>query len=331
MEVLPPRRLKRGRRPERYGSVDLSRPHDKYFRRVFTNKPDAASLLRAYVPEAVARTVRWATLDLLPARFVSSEWHDSESDLLFSVEREPDAAPVLLYVLLEHQSSPDRWIRLRVLNFCVQVWERWRHKDERRLPLIVPLVLYHGAQPWQHEREFAELFTDAPPQWRWVPRFEHLLVDLARQNAESVPGAPAARLAQVAMMAAFRQAREVLLESATRLMGELYRAMGFDEVTKHVEYVLATQPDEYRSVFVDALRRNVPGRGGDVMNYVEQLIERGRREGRQEGKLEGQIRTIEGFLERDFPWSSIEAATGIDEAAFREFKRQLDAADDRAT
>ena len=74
------------------------------------------------------------------------------------------------------------------------------------------------------------------------------------------------------------------------------------------------------------------------MNYVEQLIERGRREGRQEGrqegrrkgKLEGQIRTIEGFLERDIPWSSIEAATGIDEAAFRKFKRQLDATGDGA-
>ena len=89
------------------------------------------------------------------------------------------------------------------------------------------------------------------------------------------------------MMAAFRQAREELLESATRLIGELYRAMGFDEVAKHVEYVLATQPDEYCSVFVDALRRNVPGRGGDVMNYVEQLIERGRQEGRREGHQEG--------------------------------------------
>ena len=128
-----------------------------------------------------------------------------------------------------------------------------------------------------------------------------------------------------------REAREELLESATRLMGELYRAIGFDEVAKHVEYVLATQPDEYRSVFVDALRRNVPGRGGDVMNYVEQLIERGRREGHREGKLEGQIRTIEGFLERDFSWSSIEAATGIDEAAFRKFKRQLDATGDDAS
>ena len=98
--------MKRGRRRARYRSVDLSRPHDKYFRRVFSNRADAASLLRAYVPEAVARTLQWATLDLLHARFVSSDWHDSESDLLFSVEQEPDAAPVLLYVLLEHQSSP---------------------------------------------------------------------------------------------------------------------------------------------------------------------------------------------------------------------------------
>ena len=56
------------------------------------------------------------------------------------------------------------------------------------------------------------------------------------------------------------------------------------------------------------------------MNYVEQWVERGRRE----GKLEGQVMTIEGFLRRDVPWSTIEAATGIDEAAFRKLERQLD-------
>ena len=246
------------------------------------------------------------------------------------------------------------------LNYCVQVWLRWRsqHAGERGLPLIVPLVLYQGAEPWQYEREFAALFTGAAPEWRWVPRFEHLLIDQTQQPPESVPGALAARLAQIAMMAAFREAREELLESATRLMGELYRAAGFEEVAKHVEYVLATQPDEYRPLFVRALRRNVPGGGGDVMNYVEQLIERGRREGLQEGRqegelkghreglqegelkghreglqegeLKGQIRTIEGFLGRDVPWSTIEAATGLDKAAYRALKRHLDATDDGA-
>ena len=219
---------------------------------------------------------------------------------------------------------------LRVLNYCLQVWLRWRNRQTqgRGLPLIVPLVFYQGAEPWRYDREFAELFTSAASDWRWVPRFEFLLIDQTRQSPESAAGAVAARLAQVAMMAAFREARRELFETATRLMGELYRAVGFGEVAKHVEYVLATQPAEHRAAFVEALRRNVPGRGGDVMNYVEQLIERGRQEGLQEGEVRGQIRTIEGLLVREVPWSTIEAATGIDEVAFRKLKQEIDATDD---
>ena len=120
-------------------------------------------------------------------------------------------------MLLEHQSTPDRWLRLRLLGYCVQVWQQWQrqHRDERRLPLLVPLILYQGA-------------------WRWVPRFEHLLIDQT----------------------------ELDLERVTRLIGELYRAKGFEEVTKHVEYVLATQPAIQRELFAEALGRNVPGRGG---------------------------------------------------------------------
>ncbi len=310
--------------------MDPSRPHDKYFRSVFSNPANATSLLRAHVPGSLARTLKWSTLTLLPGRFVSPDWRDSEADLLFSVERATGATPVLVYVLLEHQSSPDRWMPLRLLNYCVQIWLRWRNRqeEERGLPLIVPLVLYQGADPWQYNREFAEFFANAEPEWRWVPRFEHLLIDQTEQSPESVPGAVAARLAQIAMMAAFREAREALLALATRLMGELYRAVGFAEVAKHVEYVLATQPDEHRAAFVASLRRNVPGRGGEVMNYVEQMVERGRREGLQEGKLLGQVRTIEGLLGSDVPWSTIEAATGIDKATFRKLKQQVDATDD---
>ena len=127
-----------------------------------------------------------------------------------------------------------------------------------------------GADPWKYDREFAELFTKVAPEWRGVPRFEHLLFDQTRQSPESVPGAVAARLAQVALMAAFREAKRELLEKGHTADGELYRTVGFEEVANHVEYVLATQPDEHRATFVESLRGNVPGRGGQVMNYVEQ-------------------------------------------------------------
>ncbi len=317
---------------------EVSRPHDKYFQRVFSNAEDAASLLRSCVPAALARTLRWSTLTHLPGRFVSDDWHDSEGDLVFSVQRKgSDEVPVLVYVVLEHQSTPDRWMPLRMLNYCTQVWVAWQdsHQQEERLPLIVPLVFYQGGQRWEYAREFAELVADAE-EWRWVPRFEHLLIDQTEQSPDSVTGAVAARLLQISMMARFREASGELLEQATRLIRELYRARGFDAVAKHVEYVLATQPKANRRLFAEALRRNVPGRGGDLMNYVEELIEQGRQEGRREGELkgrqegrqegrhEGQVHTIEGFLRQDLPWSAIEAATGIDEAAFRRLKQQLE-------
>ena len=171
------------------------------------------------------------------------------------------------------------------------------------------------------------MVTDAAPEWRWVPKFEHLLIDQTELGAESVTGAVAARVLQIAMMATFREAPGELLEWVTRLIGELYRAKGFEEVAKHVEYVLATQPEAQRKVFSEALRRNVPGRGGEVMNYVEEIIERGRREGRREGELRGQVRAIKGFVARHIPWPTIEAATGIDEATFRRLRERVDSED----
>ena len=152
---------------------------------------------------------------------------------------------------------------------------------------------------------------------------EHLLIDQTRQNPETVEGSVGARLAQLTMMATFRERWEELLEQASRLMGRMYRADRFDAVALHVEYVLAAQPEERHPAFGEVLRRNVPGRGGELMNYVERMVERGRREGmsnvermveqgrqegRQEGELRGRLQAAQGLLGRDVPWSTIEAA-----------------------
>ena len=56
--------------------------------------------------------------------------------------------------------------------------------------------------------------------------------------------------------------------------------------------------------------------------YGDAVVQAARQEGRQEGVL----RTIEGLLGRDVPWSTIEAATGIDEAEFRRLRQQPDSA-----
>ena len=119
---------------------DVSQPHDKLFRAVFSDPVEAAGFLRAYLPESLGRGLRWSTLRLQPGRYVDEELRGSESDLLFAVEHEASPRPVSLYLLFEHQSSPDRWLRLRLLKYCCRIWERDRceRPQERELRPVVP-------------------------------------------------------------------------------------------------------------------------------------------------------------------------------------------------
>ena len=162
----------------------VSQRHDKYFYRVFSDLENAAGLLRSYLPQELARTLRWSTLTHRPSRFVGDDWRGREADLLFSVERELSGPPVLVLVLLEHQSTPDRWMRLRLLHYCLMAWMQWHreHEQEPQLPLIVPVVFYQGAEPWRFSRQFAELVAGAESAPGWVPQFEHLLIDQTEQS-----------------------------------------------------------------------------------------------------------------------------------------------------
>ena len=140
-------------------AYDVSRPHDSLFRGVFSDQAAAVGLLRGYLPESVGVRLRWSTLSLQNTSFVDPELRDSAADLLYEI-RQHSGRRLWLYVLLEHQSEPDRWMRWRLLRYCCRIWERDRRRNRRRLSLrpIVPMVLYHGPRRWSWPREFAELF-----------------------------------------------------------------------------------------------------------------------------------------------------------------------------
>ena len=316
---------------------EVSKPHDHLFRSVFREETEAADLLRAHLPEAVSSELLWSSLDLQDATFIDDRLRDSESDLLYAVQRKADDAPAWLYVLLEHQSTPDPWLRLRLLKYSIRIWERDRkqHPEERRLRPIVPLVLYQGRQGWSAATEFSELFPAAVRGWPGVVSHAHLLIDQTKMEPEELRGGLRGRIAQLALMAAFRASWRVT-RRLVPLLAELVQVGGTDELRQVVVYMAATTRERERwKRFADAVRRHVPG-GGELMNKTQEMLEiygevvqhEARQEGRQEGRREGvlmtQVRTIEGLLGRDVPWVTIEAATGIDEAMFGRLKQQLE-------
>ncbi|AKI98555.1 putative transposase/invertase (TIGR01784 family) [Archangium gephyra] len=182
----------------------MSGPHDLFARYTFGHPERAAAELRAVLPAYVVSEVDWTSLRREPGSVVDPELRETESDLLFTA-RMHSGQSLLLYVLLEHQSSVDRWMALRMLRYVVRQVERWRqeHPESELLPLIIPLVMYHGPDgAWTAPRRVEELFQlpggDAE-RWRaLLPRFEYLLDDLTAEREEALrarPGPPLARLA----------------------------------------------------------------------------------------------------------------------------------------
>jgi hypothetical protein len=158
--------------------------HDPFSVKQFARVDNARSLFQNYLPRAFIASARWNTLELVRARYIDGELRSHYPDLLYKVEIEGQFA--FIYVLFEHKSYVAPLAPWQLLRQKVHIWHDWLSQPENanatRLPLILPLVLYHGERGWSAPRNFAELIeipsalkTELAPH---IPAFDHLFVDL---------------------------------------------------------------------------------------------------------------------------------------------------------
>ncbi|HEX5754120.1 MAG TPA: Rpn family recombination-promoting nuclease/putative transposase [Archangium sp.] len=284
----------------------MSGPHDLFARYTFGHPERAAAELRAVLPAHIVSEVDWASLRREPVSVVDPELRETESDLLFTA-RLRTGQPLLLYVLLEHQSSVDSWMALRMLRYVVRQVERWRQEHPRstRLPVIIPLVMYHGADGvWTAPRRVEDLFElpdgeEARAQWRaLVPRFEYLLDDLTAEREVALrarSGPPLARLAWLVLRYGRTGELARKLPEWVALFAQVYADTGGAEhLVVVIRYLLWVGKDAAVHAAAKRVLNSVldEQRAEELMgSWAEEMIERGVQKGlvrgRQEGRAEG--------------------------------------------
>jgi predicted transposase/invertase (TIGR01784 family) len=300
---------------------EIHHPHDMMVRAVLSDLAEATSFLQWHLPQEISQALNWSTLTLLEGSFVDEDLRASEADFLYEIEHVSSEEPVWIYVLLEHQSTPDRWMRFRLLKYCCRIWDMSfrAHPEQRELRAIVPLVFYQGEHSWSYSSEFADLFAESVREWPGVPHFSHELIDQSGMRPGEVQGELKAQLMQLLLMAAYHPSF-AWMEQVARLLGllsSLASSGGINYVRIFVLYILATQEPEVAQSFREVLRRHAPDVGDDLMTYAQELLEKGR--------LEERVKMIEGFLQVGVEWSVIERATGVNEAQFQALKQQVEA------
>ena len=287
---------------------------------VLRDLAEATSFLQQHLHQALNQALNWSTLHLREGSFVDDDLLRSKSDFLYEVEHISGEGSLWLYILVEHQSTPDRWMRFRLLKYCCRIWDM--NLAERPTPSelrpIVPLVFYQGERTWSYSTEFAELFAESVRDWLWVPRFSHELIDQSGMQPDEAQGELKVRLMQVLLLAAYhpeRSWRELVAELLGTL-SSLPPSGGVNYLRVFLIYMLQTQDREAIVSLQEALRRHSAQVGDDLMTYAQELEER--------GKVRNQVEVIEGLLQETIGWDVIERVTGVNEAQFEALKQQLE-------
>jgi hypothetical protein len=285
-----------------------SNPHDALFKALLAQPEHALGALRTVVPPVIAEALDWPTLAPCPGNFVDDELRERHTDLLFSLAWR-GGGDALVYVLFEHQSTSDHRMAFRLLRYLVRIWERWLsdHPRADALPMIVPVVLYHGAAPWSAPMTLDALL-DIPAAVRravapHLPWFTSLLDDLSKvpdQELRDRAMSAVSRLAYACFKHARTRADLLDLLDVTGLVSEVHAAPnGLQALGLVARYILLVNDHVEINELRAFLGRVAGPEAKDiVMTAGERLIQQGEERGLQQGEERGIQKGERGMLLR---------------------------------
>ena len=134
-------------------------PHDGLVKRIFTVRETAAVELRHVLPTSLCERLDWETLEVEPTSFIDPELQPRTTDILYSIAPIGSQTRLSIYVVLEHQSTPDATMAARFLVYVGRFYERFlrEHADAKTVPMVVPVLLYQGKDGWTLPTRLSEM------------------------------------------------------------------------------------------------------------------------------------------------------------------------------
>lgn len=251
--------------------------------------------MRYYLPPDVAQLLDLSRLELVKESFADGQLQEHFSDLLYRVGLVGDGT-AYIHLLLEHKSAPDDWVALQTLRYAMFDWVNVQRTKAKKLPVILPVVLYHGKAKWNVPQDFGALF-EVREEWaalrRFIPQFHYHLCDLSNYTDDELT-----------------QGEE--LPPALLALRHVFSRDAKQHFVKTVQHTIAWHDERERLEFLETLavyyttgselsQKEVVTTVNDLFSeqfshikipLFEKWVEKGRKEGRQlgweEGRQEGQ-------------------------------------------
>ncbi len=141
-------------------------PHDRLVRRIFGRPATAAVLLRRVLPSSVLEWLDLSRIEVESTTHVGPSLGKRCSDLIYAVGVRGSTRSLRIFVTVEHQSSPDPLMPLRMYLYIGSLWERTladAPSGTKTLPMVLPIVLVQCPHKWNGPNQLSELLEGPRP------------------------------------------------------------------------------------------------------------------------------------------------------------------------
>ena len=133
----------------------MATPHDAAWKLLFSYPEMVHDLLAEFVPANWVNDLDLSALDRQSESRMGEDLGERLQDRVWRVDLRNSSRFVM--VLLEFQSTVDRTMAVRVLDYTTDLYMDLLRASRSRLPAVLPIVLYHGKRPWTAREEVAML------------------------------------------------------------------------------------------------------------------------------------------------------------------------------
>ena len=282
-------------------------PHDRYIRSIFTIPKIAREFFEAHLPEKVKEAIDLNTIEPQKDSFIDDKLKQQISDILFATKFNNEEG--YIYCLLEHASTPDKMLPLRLVKYMSAIIDQHLKKSEsNKLPIIYPLVLYTGQKPFPYSTDLFELYGANQDLAREIMGRPYKIVDLTQASDEELKkyfwfGA-AALIAKHIKDPDILPTLKVAIDLFRKIesLGEKQYIEEYIYVT--LSYVVEAAEIKDKEAFIETIRKGLTEINEDkIMTLAEQW--------KQEGLEKGRLEIARSMILKGFDTQIIMEVTGL--------------------
>ncbi|WGM09041.1 Rpn family recombination-promoting nuclease/putative transposase [Arsenophonus nasoniae] len=258
-------------------------PHDSVFKQFLSEKETAKDFFDIWLPDEIKALCDLDSLKVESGSFIDSDMKNYQSDILYSVSTKKGSG--YIYVLIEHQSTPDKLIAWRLMRYSLSAMHKHLEHGNKQLPLVFPILFYCGEQsPHPHSTHWLDCFEDRKlAESLYTQPFK--LADVTTLDDGEIMQHKRIALLELLQKHIRRRDMTELLDSIVKLLS--YNYYTDNQVITMFNYLIQEGNAQKPMEFITEIAKQSEKHEGALMTIAQALKQEGYQLGKNDGVQEG--------------------------------------------